>query len=767
MARDRESSWAAPLRAPSLMLCLGTLACLAASLSGRPGLATALGVPTSLGAADVLRRIARSREQTENSVWTWFFRAALAAALGFLAELVIRGCVAGGAVAGAWEGTGLTIGALGSWLLLHQGLVRWNRYSTAVSDPADWLNGISAVVALAAFGNLVASHVGWMASDLSWWQRQGWIAQLAALVVLLGTTMTISVIGNLQRDHRTWTFGGGLVLALAVEAAAMVLASRQTEADAVARILLGAMQVAWLVVVTAAALAALRRAGVLRPQDATSQPTTVGAVVVHLFSVGVLLLNGLDGGGDPTPAVLAALAALGGGVRVLRVVRDLAQLAMTRQEARTDDLTGVPNRRALMEAVGAACQRPSGAVLLVIDLDRFNEVNDRFGHGIGDELIRLMARRLQRYVGNRGTLARLGSDEFALALPGTDVHGATAIAEDLLGVLRAPAEVAGRHLWVSASIGIASTALTLPDQDELLRCADAAMYAAKRAGGGVSVYDEEADRWAREQHQLVEELRIVLGDSTDLSCGTVVVHYQPQVRAGSGEVVGAEALVRWQHPRLGLLDPGDFLDLAESHGLMAPLTWRVLDDALTEAARWRQDGHDLRVAVNLSTSCLADPELPEIIEASLTRHGLPPEQLVIEITETSLMRDPTMAIDVTRRIASTGVDISIDDYGTGYSSLAYLNDLPAVELKLDRSFTAKLTTDARTAAIVAGTVQLVHRLGLRLLAEGVEDPATLEALTVMGCDATQGYLHARPAPAAEFRSWLETVVSAASSAHPT
>ncbi len=247
---------------------------------------------------------------------------------------------------------------------------------------------------------------------------------------------------------------------------------------------------------------------------------------------------------------------------------------------------------------------------------------------------------------------------------------------------------------------------------------------------------------------------LLRSDAGDRCQGEIAVHFQPQLDARSGAVAGAECLVRWQHPVHGLLAPAAFLDIAERHGLMADLTAVVLRQACAEAVRWAAEGHPLRLAVNLSTSSLGHPDLLPTVDRALADTGLDPSRLVLEITETMLMSDPEGALRVTRSIAERGIGISIDDFGTGYSSLAYLHDLPVIELKLDRSFTSRVATEHRTARIVASTVDLAHGLGLRLVAEGVEDEVTLRVLADLGCDETQGYLHARPMPADSFLGWL-------------
>jgi len=357
-------------------------------------------------------------------------------------------------------------------------------------------------------------------------------------------------------------------------------------------------------------------------------------------------------------------------------------------------------------------------------------------------------------------LVRLGGDEFAIVLPRSGLPAAEAVARDVLAGLARPLRLHAVAMTIHASIGVAGWPFrepaapdgVAPEREdapgELLRRADAAMYVAKRAGGGTARYDETADRRARERRLLANELEV------GILTGQLETHYQPQVDVRSSRVTGMEALVRWRHPQQGLLAPAAFLALAEQHGYMAELTATVLHQAAHDAVQWARRGWPLRVSVNLSTSCLLDPDLPSLIARVLTSTGLDPALLVLEITETTLMQDPRRSRETIARLLRLGTSVSIDDYGTGYSSLAYLQDLPAAELKLDRAFTERLGSDPRTAAIIKSTTDLAHSLGLRMLVEGVEDAATLARLAELGVDETQGYHHARPMPAQDVLPWL-------------
>jgi EAL domain-containing protein (putative c-di-GMP-specific phosphodiesterase class I) len=294
---------------------------------------------------------------------------------------------------------------------------------------------------------------------------------------------------------------------------------------------------------------------------------------------------------------------------------------------------------------------------------------------------------------------------------------------------------------VGGSIGIALYPDHGLDMQTLLRRADVAMYVAKRSGDVYAVYSEEQDRYTPERLALIADLRQAIAD------GALVLHYQPTIDLATGRANAAEALVRWEHPERGLLGPGQFIPLAEETGLIGPLTHWVIETALGQCGRWRQAGIDVSVAVNLSMATLHDPQLPELITYLLQTHELPPSRLRMEVTESILMDDLRQTQDVLCRLAALGVRISVDDYGTGYSSLAYLKRLPVDELKIDMSFVRHLREDKTDAAIVASTIDLGHHLGLRVVAEGVEDQQTRERLTAMGCDAAQGYFWSRPLPA--------------------
>lgn len=709
---------------------------------GDPLLSVLAGAVATALAAAVLRAEDAHEAAAEREVRRWWLRALVALAAGLVLEAALL------AVTGRSE-VGLTLGALLLAGLVYQGLVRWNRHRTALSDPGDWLNGLGATLCGTALGALVLQLVPAVV-PVSTGDVVGHLLRLSALVVLLGTSVTIAAIAGLRRDARSALVAVGILAAAAVETLGLVrlLVSGAHDERGVAAVI-----TAWTLLALAVARASSRGTAPRPLTYASSRATTLGAVVVIGSAVVVLTIDALAPTTTPLVAVLAASAAVAAGSRVLRLVDDLSALAASRIEARTDALTGVANRRALTEAVDAFSFRDRGAALLVVDLDRFKEINDRYGHQVGDEVIRVLARRLRDALPEDALLARLGGDEFAVVLEDPDPGRAQAIGARICTVIAGAVEVDGRVIRVAASVGVASTVLGEQRDGELLRCADAAMYLAKRAGGGVQVYDQETDERGRERRELVAELRAMLEHGRD-DVGALVLHYQPQVDAVTGALVGVEALVRWDHPRRGLLLPAAFLDLAEEHGLMAPLTRRVLDLSTRQAALWREQGSPVRVAVNLSASCLELPGLLGVLEDSLRRARLPAGCLAVEITETSLMVDPGVAIDVTRRISALGVTVSIDDYGTGYSSLAYLDDLPADELKLDRSFTVKLVRDERTRAIVSGTIELAHRLGIRVVAEGVEDASTLAVLVALGCDRSQGYLHARPAPADELGEWF-------------
>jgi diguanylate cyclase (GGDEF)-like protein len=386
--------------------------------------------------------------------------------------------------------------------------------------------------------------------------------------------------------------------------------------------------------------------------------------------------------------------------------------------------------------------------LLIMDLDRFKEVNDTFGHHIGDLLLQQLGRRLASVLRASDSIARLGGDEFAVLLPTATLHDARHIAERLLELLDQPFDLSGLQLEIEASIGIALSPEHGSDADTLLRRADVAMYVAKRGNTGLAFYTAEQDQHSPMRLALVGELRRAI-DRNQLS-----LYFQPKVSLRTGQITCAEALVRWQHPRHGMLSPDMFIPIAEQTGLIRPLSQWVLDAALRQCNRWRNDGLDLAVAVNLSMRNLHEPQIAEMIRQLLARWGVPPEYLTIEVTESSLMADAARAMEVLNGLRTMGVGVSIDDFGTGYSSLAYLKRLPVHELKIDKSFVKHVATDDNDAAIVRSTVSLAHELGLSVVAEGVEDHQTWDLLAKWGCDVAQGYFISRPEPPLVLGEWL-------------
>jgi diguanylate cyclase (GGDEF)-like protein len=419
------------------------------------------------------------------------------------------------------------------------------------------------------------------------------------------------------------------------------------------------------------------------------------------------------------------------------------------RQAVTDELTGLGNRRQLFYMLNdffadvadpTTPRRDLG--LLFIDLDHFKEINDSFGHSAGDELLRQLGPRLASSLRSTDVLVRVGGDELGVVIMDADVEYATAVARRLIAKLEEPFVLDAVSVRISASIGIATAPNDAVDSAGLLRCADLAMYRAKLSASRYELYRKEIDDDGS-RLRLVEELR---GATQQ---GQFLLHYQPQVNLRTGEVTAIEALLRWPHPRIGLVPPLDFLPLAEEAGLMSTITAWVVDEALAQSATWRAAGRDLPVSVNVSVSNLLDDGFVNLIGAALARHHLPGSSLMLEITETTIISDFEGCRRVIGDLRQLGVGVSIDDFGAGFTSLTYLSSLAVSELKLDRSFIRALVGDtpARDLALVHATINLGHALGMRVVAEGVEDNAVLEQLRDAGCDVAQGFYISHPMPA--------------------
>jgi diguanylate cyclase (GGDEF)-like protein len=386
--------------------------------------------------------------------------------------------------------------------------------------------------------------------------------------------------------------------------------------------------------------------------------------------------------------------------------------------------------------------------LLLIDLDRFKEINDTFGHHHGDLLLQEIGPRLDGALTSADLIARLGGDEFGILLHHADTGEALESAQALLHALNDVFVVEGHQLHVGASIGVVVAPDQGSDPDTLLRRADVAMYVAKSGHLGAALYAPEADEYSPDKLTLVGDLRQALEEEQ------LVLHFQPKVNLATGCADSAEALVRWQHPRRGMIRPDVFIGLAEHTGLIKPLTQYVLNAALRELSTWLAQGWDLSLAVNASVQDLHEVTFPAIIATLLEKHAVPARHLRIEITEGAAMADIARTETVLARIKELGVGVSLDDFGTGYSSLAYLKRLPIDELKVDRSFVRNLASDAEDAAIVRSTIALGHELGMTVTAEGAEDMAAVRVLSDYHCDRIQGYVFSKPLAATEFIAWL-------------
>jgi diguanylate cyclase (GGDEF)-like protein/PAS domain S-box-containing protein len=456
--------------------------------------------------------------------------------------------------------------------------------------------------------------------------------------------------------------------------------------------------------------------------------------------------------GQSSP-LLTETGIISGGLAIIRNItrRKEAEGALQHQ-TQHDPLTDLPNRSLLLEHIAEArlvAEQAGGVMaLLVLDLDHFQEVNNTFGHQYGDQLLQQVGQRLCQAVGGTATIARLGGDEFAIFLPIADEVNARGVAQAISIALEEPVHVEGNSLQVEASIGIALYPAHGADSLTLVRHADVAMYVAKRGHEGHALYDPQRDHYRPQRLALLGDLRKAIADSE------LCLYYQPKADLKTGLVKSVEALLRWQHPTRGFIPPDQFIPLAEQTGLIEPLTRWVIETALQQCRRWLDSGITLAVAINLSMWNLRDASLPDTLAGLLTQYRIPAYLLSCEVTESAMMVDPARILLVLQNLAALGLRIAIDDYGTGYASLAYLKQLPASELKIDRAFVQYLTTDLADQAIVQSTVTLAHHLGMRVVAEGVEDQECWDLLATFGCDIAQGYYLSRPVPAQELERWL-------------
>ena len=491
------------------------------------------------------------------------------------------------------------------------------------------------------------------------------------------------------------------------------------------------------------------------PVDRAQFSMALESAVPGRMSAGEFRLNGEGGTStyEMTVQDLTADPSVGGLVVTGHDVTD--RLAMQREmehRALHDTLTGLPNRALLFDrfeqAMLGAERDGACAGLLLLDLDRFKEVNDTFGHHYGDELLRQIGPRLAAVVRDVDTIARLGGDEFAVLLPDVGgVNDASTVAAALLSALAVPFRVEGVDMDVEASIGVVVSGEHGQDAITLMQRADIAMYVAKTQHLGLFVYDPEVDSHSASKLALVWDLRRALDH------GELVLYYQPKVSVTTGDLVGAEALVRWQHPEHGLIFPDAFIPLAERTGLINPLTRHILDTALAQARIWIDEGRPLPIAVNLSARNLHNERFAAQVDELLAVHDVPAHLLELEVTESAIMIDPLRAGHMLEKLSALGIRLSLDDFGAGYTSLSQLKALPISEIKIDRSFVRTMNEDSRDAVIVHSIIALGHNLGLTLVAEGVETESALTTLAGFGCDVVQGYYLTRPIPVAAFNTW--------------
>jgi diguanylate cyclase (GGDEF)-like protein len=428
------------------------------------------------------------------------------------------------------------------------------------------------------------------------------------------------------------------------------------------------------------------------------------------------------------------------------------QQANLEHQALHDALTGLPNRNLLHDrlhhAIQNAARQHQSVALILMDLDRFKEVNDTLGHQYGDLMLQQVSTRLQQVLRHSDTIARLGGDEFAILIADSSETFAGHVAQKVHVALNRVFNLDNHFLHIGASLGIALYPQHGDNAQSLIQHADTAMYVAKRSNSGCAVYHPEQDRDAVKRLELANELHDAI-DANQLE-----LYYQPKIDLQTGKVTGVEALLRWHNPARGMVPPDEIIPIAEHNGMIKRLTLWVLNAALQQCAQWRSQGIELSVAINISVWNLQDPMLIEEIENKLARWKVPANLLELEITESAMMADPASSLMALKKLDSMGIALTVDDYGTGFSSLAYLKKLPVDIIKIDKSFVLSMDTDADDAIIVKSTIELAHNLGFKVVAEGVESDAISRMLLALGCNTAQGYHYCRPIGSVAFTRWL-------------
>jgi diguanylate cyclase (GGDEF)-like protein len=629
---------------------------------------------------------------------------------------------------------------LGLYPTFAAGLVLLVRSSLKGARGNLWLDGLtSGFGAAAILGAVVLRPV----LEVTGGALPAVVTNLAYPVCDLSLLTVLILVFNLHgwRPGRVWWLLGLVaVTLLVVDSIYLLQVADGTYVDG------GLLDVGWCV-----AFAGLGVAAWSRPADPTparhSRAGLAVPAVLSILSTGVLFAGALQS----LPFMVALFGLLTVLIASLRLTLSLLEtwrLVLARLEARTDELTGLPNRRRFLELLDDSLRGPGPTSVMIVDLDRFKQVNDSLGHGVGDTFLTIIGDRLDSRVRTTDTaVARLGGDEFAVIVSGQDDEVVYTVAARIREMIQEPIELSGLVLTVDASVGIATAPGDGRTWESLLSRADAAMYVAKRTGTGIEFYTEQRDDTGLDRLALLAEFRNALVRQ-ELS-----VYYQPVYDLADGGIVGAEALVRWPHPHLGLLVPADFLPAAIEAGLSRRLTDEVLRMVTEQAARWHAEGYDVPVAVNLTEADMTDSELLLRVSRACHRAGLPPELLHLEVTESITSSVVTRALPALVALREHGHALLLDDFGTGYSSLSFLRDLPLDAVKLDRSLLADLDRPV-PSAIVRSTVELAHTLGLRIVAEGVETEAVLELVRGLGCDAVQGFLLHRPAEAEQVTSVL-------------